>query len=63
MDSITALTEIDYASVLISAFAILLGMKAILSLFEWFVEKLGLETKQMRKQRRDMSFCCRRPGI
>lgn len=51
MDSITALTGIDYASVLISAFAILLGMKAIISLFEWFVERLGLETKQMRKQR------------
>lgn len=51
MDSIIALTGIDYASVLFSAFAILLGMKAIISLFEWFVEKLGLETKQMRKQR------------
>lgn len=53
MDSITALTRIDYASVFISVFIILIGIKAIVSLFEWIIDKLGIETKWMRKQREE----------
>jgi len=53
MDSITALTRIDYTSVFISVFIILIGIKAIVSLFEWVIDKLGVETKWMRKQREE----------
>ena len=49
----TALTRIDYTSVFISVFIILIGIKAIVSLFEWVIDKLGVETKWMRKQREE----------
>ncbi len=53
MNEITELTNIAYLSILPAAFAILAGTKAALSLFEWFVEKLGLETKWMRQRREE----------
>lgn len=53
METITELTKIDFPSVFISVFMILFGIKAIVSLFEWFVKKLGLETKGMRKRREE----------
>lgn len=51
MSEIIALTTIDFKSLFIAAFAILLGAKAIISLFEWSVEKLGLETKWIRNRK------------
>ncbi|MGI6095531.1 MAG: hypothetical protein ACOYBL_08885 [Lachnospiraceae bacterium] len=53
MEPIIKLTQVDYATVFISVFSILIGMKVIISLFEWFIDKLGLETKGMRKQREE----------
>lgn len=53
MESIKALTAIDYSSLFIASFSVLIGIKAIISLFEWFFDKLGLETKWMRKKREE----------
>lgn len=53
MNEIIELTKVDFSFVFIYVFASLVGIKAIVSLFEWFVEKLGLETKWMRKQREE----------
>ncbi len=50
MDAIIELTKINFISLFISVFIILIGIKAIVSLFEWVINKLGLETKWMRKQ-------------
>lgn len=53
MEAITELTKIDYISLFVSVCAILIGIKAITSLFEWFVDKLGLETKWMRNKKEE----------
>ncbi len=59
MNEIIELTKIDYVSVLPAAVAILAGTKAILSLLESFVEKLGLETKWMRQRREEHELLIR----
>lgn len=53
MSDIVELTKIDFVSVFVAVFAILVGVKAIVSLFEWVVSKLGLETKWMRQKREE----------
>ena len=53
MDAIQELSKINFAYVFVSVFVILIGVKTIVSLFEWIVEKLGLETKWMRKKREE----------
>lgn len=53
MDSIANLITIDYSSLFIVTFTVLLGIKAIVSIFEWIISKLGLETKWMRKRREE----------
>lgn len=53
MDEITELTKIDFSYVFIAVFVILIGIKAIVSISEWIVEKLGLETKWMRHKREE----------
>lgn len=53
MNEIIELTKIDFSYVFIAVFVILIGVKVIVSLFEWIVNKLGLETKWMRKQREE----------
>ena len=53
MEEILELTKIDFPSLFISVFVILIGIKAIISLLEWVISKLGLETKWMRKKRED----------
>lgn len=53
MDSIANLITIDYSSLFIATFTVLLGIKAIVSIFEWIISKLGLETKWMRKRREE----------
>lgn len=50
MNEIIELTNTDFSYVFISVFVILIGIKFIISLFEWFIDKLGLETKGMRKR-------------
>lgn len=53
MESITELFNINFSYVLISVFVILIGIKSIASVFEWVIERLGLETKWMRKRREE----------
>lgn len=53
MNEIIELTKIDFAYVFIAVFVILVGVKVIISLFEWFINKLGLETKWMRQKREE----------
>lgn len=53
MNEIIELTKVNFSSVFIAVFVILIGLKAIVSLFEWIVEKLGLETKWMRQKREE----------
>lgn len=53
MEEIAALTEIDFSSLFISIFVVLIGIKVIVSLFEWIIEKFGLETKHMIRRRED----------
>lgn len=53
MNEIIELTKVNFSSVFIAVFVILVGIKAIASLFEWIVEKLGLETRWMRRQREE----------
>lgn len=51
MNEIIALTEVDFISVFLSVLMILTGIKAIVSLSEWGIDKLGLETKWARQKR------------
>ncbi len=53
MDEITELITLDFSSIFLSVFVILIGLKAMISLFEWFIEKLGLETEWMKRKRED----------
>lgn len=53
MNEIMELTKINFSSVFIAVFVILIGIKSIASLLEWVIEKLGLETKWMRRQREE----------
>lgn len=53
MDAIAELTTLNFSYIFISVFIILVGTKTILSLFEWFIEKLGIETKWMKRKRED----------
>ena len=53
MNDIAELTNIDFSYVFLAVFAILIGIKVIVSLFEWVIERLGLETKWMRMKRQE----------
>ncbi len=53
MDIIKELISINYPIFFVTLFAVLLGTKYIVSLFEWFIKKLGLETKGMREKREE----------
>ena len=53
MTEIIELTKLDFPSIFISVFVILLGIKIIVSLIEWVINKLGLETKWMREKREE----------
>lgn len=53
MEAIAKLTTIDYSSLFIAFFSVLIGIKAIVSLFEWIFDKLKLETRWMRKKREE----------
>ncbi len=53
MDAIRELAGIDFPSLFLSVFTVLIGIKACHSILEWVTGKLGLETKWMRKKRED----------
>lgn len=50
MDAVRELININFSSVFISVFIILIGIKSVVSILEWVIDKLGLETKWMKKQ-------------
>lgn len=56
MNEVMELTRINFPSAFIAVFAILFGVKAIASLFEWMIDRLGLETKWMRKRREEQEL-------
>ena len=53
MDDVTALFTIDYPTIFVAVFTILVGLKAVVSIFEGTIGRLGLETKWMRKKREE----------
>ena len=53
MAEIVELTKINFSSLFISVFIILIGIKTVVSVFEWVIEKLGIETKWMRARREE----------
>lgn len=53
MNEIQELTKIDFTYVITAVVAALIGIKTIVSLFEWAVGKLGLETKWMKQKREE----------
>ena len=53
MDPMQELTTINFSYVFLSVFVILIGIKSVVSLFEWIVGKLGLETRWMRGKREE----------
>ncbi|MDE6420852.1 MAG: hypothetical protein K2K87_10040 [Lachnospiraceae bacterium] len=59
MNEIIELTQINFSSVLIAVSVILIGVKTIVSLFEWIAQKLGLETKWMRAGREEHELLIR----
>lgn len=56
MDAIQELLNINFSVFLLQFFAILFGIKAIVSILEWVLDKLGLETKSMRKKREEKNL-------
>jgi len=53
MEAINELFNINFSYVFISVFVILISIKAIVSIFEWVIDKLGLETRWMRTRREE----------
>lgn len=53
MDALQELLKINFVYILTSVVAILIGVKFLTSLFEWVIDKLGLETKWMRRKREE----------
>ena len=56
MDELQNLTKIDFGTVFISVVAILVAIKFLIILFEWFIDKFGLETKGMRQKRENQEL-------
>ena len=53
MEAVKELSNINLGVLLASICVVLLAIKYIVQLFEWFITKLGLETKAMRKRREE----------
>lgn len=53
MDTINEFIHIDFLYVFVSIFVILFAAKVIVTLFEWIVDKLGIETRGMRQKREE----------
>lgn len=53
MNEITELTKINFSYVFIAVMLILVAVKFAVSLLEWIIDKLGLETKWMRQKREE----------
>ncbi len=59
MDEILALTKIDFSFIFITVISSLIGIKAVITLLEWMIDKMGLETKWMRKKREEHELLVR----
>ena len=53
MDDLKQLLQIDWWYVIAAILLLLIFIKFVWSLFDWFMEKIGLETKKMRQKRLD----------
>ncbi len=53
MDAITALTQTDFSSLILSVLIVLTGMKSATSVFEWTIKKFGLETTWNRRKQEE----------
>lgn len=53
MDAIKELFTLNFSYVLVSFFVILTGIRSVVSIFEWGIDKLGLETKWRRQSREE----------
>lgn len=53
MNEITELTKINFSYVFIAVILILVAVKFAVSLLEWIIGKLGLETRWMRQKREE----------
>ena len=53
MSELQQLAQIDYLYLIISIVVILTVVRSVYMLLEWFVKKLGIETKTMRNKRHD----------
>lgn len=53
MEPIVKMFEFNFSSILISVFVVIAGLKAMCALFEWAVDKLGIEFRFIRKKRED----------
>ena len=53
MEEIATLSTIDFRSAFVSVFFILAGLKASVTVLEWGIGKLGIETKWIRKRREE----------
>ena len=51
MGDITPVLTIDYKSLIISIYTVMIGLKVAITSFEWFMNKFGIETKWMREKR------------
>ena len=56
MEELKELMQIDFKSLFISMFIILAGIKSITAIFEWAIDKLGLETKWTKKRREEYNL-------
>ena len=59
MEAIQDLAAIDLTAFILQLFMILTGVKMAVSLLEWGFEKLGLETRGMRRQREEHELIIR----
>ena len=48
--------NIDFSNVFWSVFVILIGTQAVVSVWEWIVTKLGLETKGMQENEKNTTY-------
>lgn len=53
MDTIKALSQIDWWAIFFSVVIILLAFKILSELFDWIVKRFGIETKNQRQKRED----------
>lgn len=53
MDAINELTNINFPYFFVEILIILFAARVVVTLFEWVIDKLGIETKQMRQKRED----------